>query len=409
MHLRYAALFLILLAFAAAEAPPTTESLVAQHTRAFAYTATGLTGPGADFLRAQTARSQFVLLGEAHMDHEVPIFAGGLYTLLREAHGLRNLVVEQDPVAMEDALSLELRGDVERLAAHAKHYPSLFEFDSDEDLAFIAQVGRLEANADAIWGVEQATGAIRYLEELAGLAPNAEARRQAETLLTAARVADPGPKYSVTWLATLSSQPAVAELTKAFPAAPDSRATRLLRGLAKSAEIFGFYTRAQAGEMVGLYNNTCREVVLKENFVARYHAAARSGTLPKALFKFGSNHLYHGKNPTQAFPIGNLAHELAIVNGLEAYGLLVQPLGHDYISYKDLPAWMLTLLPATEPTLPTIVSLRELRRFQRLFREKLPPSDQAELRTLINGYDAIVLLPGSKPSAKILGGRGAEK
>jgi len=396
----------------AAEAPPPAETLVAQQTYVFTYTADGLRGPGADFLKAQTAGSQFVLFGEDHMDHEVPIFAGAVYSLLREAHGFNHLVVEQDPVAIEDALQPERRGDAEKIAAHAKRYPTLYEFNSDEDLTFLAQVGRLENNADAIWGVEQATGSARYLEELVALAPNPAARELAETLLAEARAADPGPKYTVDWLANLKTPDAVARLTAAFQAAPDSRAARLLTGLAKSSEIFGFYRRAEAGEYVGLYNNTYREVVLKANFLRRYHAALRQaqggpagGVLPKAMFKFGANHLYHGKNPTQAFPIGNLAHELAIANGLEAYGLYVQPLGPGYVSYKDLPAWILPLLPPVEPTVPTLVNLRELRRFQGVFREKTAPNEVWLQRVLLHGYDAIVLLPGSKPSASRMGGR----
>lgn len=407
--MRIVTLLVPLLATAAfaAEAPPPAETLVAQQTYAFAYTSDGLSGPGADFLKAQTASSQFVLFGEDHMDHEIPIFAGGVYSLLREAHGFNHLVVEQDPVAIEDALQPERRGDAEKLAAHAKRYPSLYEFDSDEDLAFVAQVARLENDADAIWGVEQATGAVRYLEELVTLAPNPAAGQLAQTLLAAARVADPGPKYSVNWLGNSQTPEALTRLTEAFQAAPDSRAARLLAGLVKSSEIFGFYHRAEAGEYVGLYNNTYREVVLKSNFLRRYHAtmAARNGALPKAMFKFGANHLYHGKNPTQAFPIGNLAHELAIANGLEAYGLYVQPLGPGYVSYKDLPAWLLPLLPATEPTVPTLVNLRELRRYQGVFREKTAPNEVWLQRTLLHGYDAIVLLPGSRPSTKQLGGR----
>ena len=45
------------------EPPPDPAALLAQHTYAFTYTATSLAGPGADFLREKTARSQFVLLG----------------------------------------------------------------------------------------------------------------------------------------------------------------------------------------------------------------------------------------------------------------------------------------------------------------------------------------------------------
>ncbi|MGE0042807.1 MAG: hypothetical protein AB7H88_21425 [Vicinamibacterales bacterium] len=385
---------------------PTAAGLVAEQTYPFTYTATELGGPGGDLLRRETADSQFVLFGEDHLDHEIPIFAGALFSMLHQAHGFRHLVVEQDPVAIEDALEPGLRGDVERIAARAARYPSLYEFDSDEDLTLVADVGRLLGTPEAIWGVEQATGAARYLEELVTLAPGADVRRQAEALLAEARAADPGPNYSVNWLATVSTEGKVAALSAAFAAAPGSRAARLLDGLVKSAEIFGYYTRGEAGEFVGLYNNTVREEVLKANFLQRYHAAARTDPMPKAMFKFGAYHMYHGKSPTQAFPIGNLAHELAIVNGRRAYGVMVQQLGEGYVSYKDLPAWLLPLLPAAEPTVPTLVNLRELRRFQRLFSEGVDPGSRWLQRAVLHGFDAIVLLPNSRPSVKTLGGRG---
>jgi hypothetical protein len=398
-------LLLASIALADEPAPPDTAALVTQNSHVFTFGPTTLEGAGADLLRKQVAQSQFVLLGETHMDHLIPIFAGALFRMLHDTHGFRHLVVEQDPVAIEDVGASAVRGDVDEIAALSKRYPTLFEFDSDEDLTLLADVGKLENNTDAIWGVEQATGAVRYLEELVTLAPDASARSEAQALLEAARTADAEPKYNVHWLIADTTPGALAALGEAFDAQPGSRAARLIAGLAKSSEIFGYYRRAEAGEYVGLYNNTVREEVLKANFLERYHAAAKRGALPKAMFKFGSNHLYHGRNPVQAFPIGNLAHELAIVNGMQAYGLYVQPLGAGYVELKDLPEWMRPLLPASEPAAPTLIDLRALRPYQRLFREKVPPPDQWQLRDLINGYDALVLLPGSKPSSRKLGGR----
>ena len=324
----------------AQESPPRVADLVARNSHTFEFSATTLRGKGADFLRGQTAGAQFVLLGEEHMDHATPLFAGALFRMLHDAHGYRHLVVEQDPVAIEDALQPDVRGHAERIAAHARRYPTLYEFDTDEDLAFLAQVGDLVPGNDAIWGVEQATGATRYLEELVELAPDAVARERAAALLAAATAADPGPRYSVNWLIAATTPDDVAQLAAVYPAPAGSRAARLLEGLAKSAEIFGYYRRAEAGEYVGLYNNTVREEVLKGNFLERYRAAATREPMPKAMFKFGSNHLYHGKNPTQAFPIGNLAHEMAIANDSAAFGLFVIMLGDGYRSYEDYPAWL---------------------------------------------------------------------
>jgi hypothetical protein len=390
-----------------AAAQPTFQvaDLVARNSYPFAYTETTLTGSGAELMRAQMARSQFVLVGEDHLDHATPVFAGALFRMLHDVHGFRHLVVEQDPIAIEEALKPGVAGNADRIADVARRWPSLFEFDTDEDLALLARVSALTERDDAIWGVEQATGAVRYLEELVTLAPDESARTRAEALLVAAKAADPGPRYSVNWLVAAATPADLAALAAVYPTSTGSRAARLLARLAESAEIFGYYRRAEAGEFVGLYNNTVREEVLKRNFLERYRQAAAGGALPKAVFKFGANHLYHGKNPTQAFPIGNFAHEFAIANGAEAYGMYVIFLGEGYRSYTDYPAWLRSLLPAVEPTAPVLVDLRALRPYQRLFRERVSAEELWEQRAVLHGYDSIVVLPGSRPGERTLGGR----
>ena len=384
---------------------PAAADLVAANLHEFQYTAEAMSGPGSRFLREATAGSQFVLLGEDHMDHATPVFASALFRMLHSDHGFRYLVVEQDPVAIEDALAPSVRGDVDAIGRLAGRWTGLFEFDSDEDLALIAMTGALEPRGPAIWGVEQTTGASRALAELVELAPDEPARRAAESLLATVQRLDPGPSYTLNWLGGADAEAEIAALAALYRAQPGSRAARLLQSLATSAEIFGYYRRASAGEYVGLYNNTVREAVMKANFLEQYRRAAAGGTLPKAMFKFGANHLYHGKNPTQAFPIGNLAHELAIANGAEAYGLYVISLGPGYRSYADYPAWMRPLLPAVEPRVPTLVDLRALRRYQRVLRAGVAPDEVWEQMALLHGYDALVILPGSRPAIRSVGGR----
>ena len=384
---------------------PQAAELVAANLHEFQYTAEAMSGPGSRFLREATAGSQFVLLGEDHMDHATPVFAGALFRMLHSDHGFRYLVVEQDPVAIEEALAPSVRGDVDAIGRLAGRWTSLFEFDSDEDLALIALAGALEPTGPAIWGVEQTTGASRTIAELVDLAPDEPARRAAMSLLATVERLDPGPSYTLNWLGGPDAEAQIAALAALYRAQPGSRAARLLQSLATSAEIFGYYRRASAGEYVGLYNNTVREAVMKANFLEQYRRAAAGGTLPKAMFKFGANHLYHGKNPTQAFPIGNLAHELAIANGAEAYGLYVISLGPGYRSYADYPSWMRPLLPADEPRVPTLVDLRALRRYQRVMRAGVAPDDVWEQMALLHGYDALVILPGSRPAIRSVGGR----
>lgn len=372
-------------------------------SRAFAYDAsTGLSGPGAAFLESATADSQFILLGEDHYLRETPLFSAALYRMLHARHGFRHLVVEQDRYAMEDVLAPVRRGDAAKIGQHVGRYPGSFEFGSDQDIELLALAGRLDRGPLAICGVEQAVGAPRYLEELAKLAPDAALRVRVEELNTAALKLDAEPTYSVNFLIAPGITEKLEKLRADFAAKPGSRADEMLLGLVRSSEIFGYYRRAEAGEPVGLYNNTVRESWLKRLFMRCYRQMAAGKALPKAMFKFGANHMYRGKNPTQAFPIGNFAHEFAIANGREGYGIFILPLTGR--GYGETPAEIRAMLPAEAPTVPTVIDLRALRPLQRFLRAPLKDNESTAFREIINGYDAIVLLPGEGPATMKLSG-----
>jgi hypothetical protein len=380
---------------ATAPAAPDLEALIAGATHELSFTGGELSGPGAAFLNQATARSQFVLIGESHFDHDTPQFAQALFHMLQREHGFDHLVVEQDGVGIEDALAPGVRGDPQAIANLARRYPTLLGFASDQDLELLADVGARTKGPHPIWGVEQAQGAVRYLEELDRLAPTPAVRALIAPLLAEARRDDARAtlgKFLAEDRTTLSHLQAV---QAAFKAEPGSRADTLLTALVKSAEIYSYYVRAVSGEPTGLLNNTVRESWLKAGFVQRYRAEASSDRPLKAMFKFGGEHMFRGLDPVSAFPIGNFAHEFAIANGMEAYGVLVVPTG-TYAKLGDYPAYERLLLPKGEPTRPVVVDLRSLRNYQRFFRAKVAVEDQWLFRALINGYDAIVILPNSR-------------
>ena len=393
-----ASMMLLVTAQARAAPPePDVQQLIASNSLPLDFTGGHLAGPGAALLEEATADSQFVLLGEDHYQHDVPILGDALFRMLRAKHGFHHLVVEQDRIAIEDSLKPGNRGNAAKLGALAHRYPGLFEFASDQDLELLADVGRLSSGPTAICGIEQALGPERYFDELRELAPNAAVRSEIERLRARAVQLDAPRKYSVNFLIDGSTERELADLRSRFGAKPGSRADEMLFALARSAEIFGYYRRSEAGEPVGLYNNTVRETWLKRLFMRCYQRAASSETLPKMMFKFGANHMYHGMNATQAFPIGNLAHEFAIANGHEGYGIYVQGL-KDGAGYDKLPDWLKAVFPAHVPDKPLLVNLRSLRPYQRFLRAKLQPDDIEPFRKLINGYDAIILLPHLRPA-----------
>jgi hypothetical protein len=384
---------------------PDTANLVQKASRDIDFADHRLSGSGGDFLLTEVAHAQFVLIGESHYDHDTPVFADALYQTLHEKFGFHHLVVEQDFVGMEDGLKPGVRGDVRALAAIARRYPYLIGFASDQDLQLLADVARLEHVPDPIWGLEQTQGTTRYLEELAQIAPSAELRSECELPLDAARKIEGARGPHGNYLS--DNRDAVEKMTALrahFHAAPGSRASRLLDGLVKSAEIYSYYRRAERGEFVGLFNNTLREAWFKQQFLEYYHHSAKLGdAAPKALFKFGDEHMYRGLNPVGAFPIGNFAHEFAIANGQEAYSLAVVPLG-SYSKWSDMPAWLLPLLPPASPSRPVLIDLRVLRPYQKLFRAKVAEKDQWQMRAFINGYDAVILLPQSRKADMVLTG-----
>jgi hypothetical protein len=376
----------------AGDPPPVdTAALVTKNTYAFTLGENGeLAGPGADFLKQATADAQFVLFGESHHDFTSPQFAAALYRMLHADHGFDTVVVEQDPLAIEAIGRKPLKGDAKQIATLSQKYPTHLGFSSDQDLGFLATASGL----GHVWGLEQAQGASRYLDELQTLAPNGELKGRVTALLEEARKetrTNPGAFLhdDTTTLGKLDA------LRKDFHAKAGSRADVLLQGLATSALIYSYNHRAMDGEYVGLYNNTEREALFKQGFVRHYRAEAKGNTPLKALFKFGNWHMYHGKSPGQAYTIGNFAHEFAIWNAMRAYGISVMPFG-GYDDWKEVPAWMKPLLPAQLPEAPVLIDLRPLKPYGRPFRLSVADADQWEQRDFLQGYDAIVILPHSK-------------
>jgi hypothetical protein len=383
----------------AAQRSPQLAAAVSGATHPFTLTAGEISGPGADLLLRRTAKAQFVLLGEHHNDRDTPMFAGALYKKLHAHHGVDHVALEQDPVAMETISSRAYRGRVDRIAGLAKRYPTHIGFPSDQDLQLLADVSGMKGSgAPRIWGVEQAQGADRYLEELIAFAPNASVRSETERLLALARSATrlkPGlfmhdEPQALGWLEALSTS---------FKAKSGSRADYLLSKLIKSAEIYSYNRRAST-EPVGLFNNTVREELFKENFLSHYRKAAKGGKLPKVMFKQGLVHMYRGKSPAQAFTIGNFAHEFAFANGMEGISIAVLP----FASADKASKWMHPILPNEWPTQPVVIDLEPLKPRG---RELAPLVDAAErwmFNDFLHGFDAVVILPNSAPASRNLTG-----
>jgi hypothetical protein len=341
-----------------------------------------LEGPGAEWLLSVAKEAQFVLLGEEQHDaRDIPLFDLALVKALKFPH----VAVEQDPVGIEMILQPAYRGQPQRMGELLHRYPTLLGFASDQDLEFLAAAG------GSIWGLEQAQSPAAYLTELIRYAPNADVQSIAVALLNEAQTKESTRADFGKFIA--ADPTALDKLTRlrdAFKAKPESRADFLLGGLVKSAEIYSYYRRAEAGERVGLFNNTVREAWLKLGFLRHYRTARDK----RAIFKLGANHLGRGLNATNAWSLGNLLHELAISNGKEAFGIDLWSL-----EAGNLPedfSWLKPLLPGK--VAPMVIDLVALRPVSRSLIEKLPEKDREKLRREIFSWEALVMLPSTGAS-----------
>jgi hypothetical protein len=287
---------------------------------------------------------------------------------------------------------------LDNIVGLARRYPTHIGFASDQDLQLLAEVSGLKTGSvPRVWGIEQAQGSSRYLEELASLAPNAEVKAETERLLALARKDDRtalpfshNDPRALGWLQALQAS---------FRAKPGSRADYLLSMLTRSVEIYSFNRRAST-EPVGLFNNTFREALFKENFLTHYRKAARGGKLPKVMFKMGLYHIYRGKSPTQAFTIANFAHEFAIANGMEGISIAVLPLA----SADKASKWMRPILPDQWPQQPVVIDLDPLKARGRELAPLVDAADRWMFNDFLHGFDAVVILPNSAPASRELTG-----
>ena len=357
-----------------------------------------LSGPGADHLREALQRVQFVLVGEEHNDRDTPLFTRALYEVLHREDGFSHLIVEQDPLGIELTLASGQRGSAAAIGAKLRTWPTLLGFASDQDLAFLADAGTVTNGPDAIWGVEQAQSPVRYLEELATFAPPGEVRTTVDRLLARAREEEPTRADFAKFLGyDRRTLPDLRRLAANWIPPEGSRPQALLDGLLKSAQIYDDYVRAHAEHDPAFtyLNGTVREALLKAQFIRRYRVA---GGMPRALFKFGDNHMRRGLGSTGAWTLGTFAANLATFDGMDVCGILIVPIGSDVPDWRHLPAALAPLLPPERPPGSVLIDLGALRPRAETYVRAAPAEAQEATRAVLFGFDAIVVLPYSAPA-----------
>lgn len=206
------------------------------------------------------------------------------------------------------------------------------------------------------------------------------------------------------WMVTATDAD-IASLRSVFNARPQSEAATIIDELAVSRDIYGKFNRG-----AGYESNQQRADLMKKHFLDFYRAAqSRGERMPKAILKFGSNHVFRGPSITNSYELGTFLPEFAIANDSRAFGILVvvargtwnafRPFGskeadktqkYDPLTTDEYKVFDIkSVLDATSDTTWTFVDLRPIRAMTGRGMRQLDP----RARRLLNSFDAIVVVP----------------
>jgi hypothetical protein len=279
-----------------------------------------LAGSGAEVIRNELAKAQFILWGEEHGFADSPIV---LRAIAQEARplGFKYHVVEVGPLStrmIREALS---RDGVPALHKIVHEVPLGIPFLCLKDDAELANdfLGADSKGTPFLWGIDQEfTGSPTFhLQRLTEIAPNQTAKAAAAKLLAeekeAAKKAD-----QKNFLLTRFKEWDFDGLAAQFKG--QDEALNIIAELKESAAIYQLWMSGQNYE-----NNARRARLLAKNFLAAYKSAA--DPQPKIVFKMGLEHVALGTTTVNTIDLGTLATSMAKTNGQTALRIAFLPAG----------------------------------------------------------------------------------
>ena len=368
-----------------------------------------LTGPGADLIRADLAKAQFILWGEDHGFADSPIL---LRAIAREARplGFKYHVVEVGPISTRLVAEKLEHGGMPALHQLVHEVPLGIPFLSLKDDAELAGdfLGADSKGQPYLWGVDQEfIGSPGFhLQRLVELAPNDPARAAAARLLAEEKDASAHAAQDK-FLLTRFHDADFAALATQFQGQPEAK--KIIAELKESAAIYQLWGSGKNYE-----NNARRARLLAKNFLGNYQAAAE--TPPKVVFKMGLEHAGLGTTTINTIDLGTLASSIARTNGLTALRIAFLPAGGHNVAFSPKPGnpasvevyqgaetgEFLTSIGLDPKTLPkdgwTLVPLEPVRQtLDTKGIDALKPFS----RFVLLGYDYLITTPDAKAGVSL--------
>lgn len=378
------------------------------HRQSLALADGRFTGAGAEWLVQQARAAQFVAVGEDHGIAEIPWVVDALHAVMSGV-GPTYYSVEVGPLTTR-ALAAVAAGGEPALKAALLDYPAFVPFISYENEAtlLVRVMARSRGLTDPVWGTDQefVTSELWALREIAARPIPAPARgyvaglrADAQRGLTRMRTLDQGDSLLLTlpegrWVDSLVT----------LVGARDARARDLALALQASQRVYALNTLSR-----GYESNYERAELQRRTFVGAYRAAERRDKRPpRVLLKYGAYHMFRGVQPLGVQDLGDLVANLATYEGARSFHLLVLPgagtrtgaLNLKTASADPTPIdvtgepWALPFYAAADSTAWCLFDLAAIRR-EKGWRARLDPAAER----VMYGYDAVLILGGSTPSA----------
>ncbi|MDP9051925.1 MAG: hypothetical protein M3O31_14585 [Acidobacteriota bacterium] len=360
-------------------------------------------GPGWDWLLAESKQSRFTAVGEEHGLAVIPQATSALY----KAAEYERLSVEISPPTAQRMDTVLSQGGLSKFSTVFGAAPiSVAFYSNQEDAALLATVRATSTDPHpVIWGTDYEVANDRtLLRELATLAPPGAAKDIAREILAASEqswdkaMATKNP--GLIW--TFCGDPALFDRLRAAWPQPDPDSTSIIDCLQRTLRINALWL---AGDAFG--SNQLRATWQRQNFLRYIHTEKLAGRNPRVLFRYGEEHVLRGVSQMGGFDLGSLIGELAAIDGGTSFHLMMiaghgstrAALDPTVLAYKPVPSngsaypWLQPFVEsASEGT--TVFNLRPLRPFVADIANR---ASTALLRTII-GYDALVIFPNAKPA-----------
>lgn len=350
-----------------------------------------LVGDGAHFIKNKIAESHFFLIGEQHNIHEIETLVSTLIPHFKKS-GYKNYVTEIGPISANKLT--ELKQNSLPLKSYYSKYieqtnlPTFGFFGTKEEEKTLELLNQYNIN---LWGIDFENYSS-YLALIDEIYKNADKGKISKELY----------KNVYSFIET--------EYRKGH----NNYNPELMNHILKSQHVNQFLIAAKSDRTISLieqfklsleinHQQTLgfwqpRVDNMKKNFAEYYHTQQIENREVKTFVKLGAVHIARGTSYNGHLEIGNMIYELANINQLTSFSIIMFPRYlvnsetkkvEDVIEQEDME-----ILHYTTPDKWTIINLGQLQELSIQNGIKL----SKDILSYIEKYDAIIIPPATKYS-----------